>query len=419
MKRCAAATMSVMTVGLVGALTACSGSTPGGGSADGEGFVVAVRSGDNNVAPELVKLWNETNPDNPAQLEVLSGNSADAQRQQLTLELDAGGEDFDVLGMDVIWTGEFAENEWITPIEGADEVDKTYWEGALESGQYQGETYALPLLLGAGLLYYRTDVVDEAPASWSEFQELQPEIESQGMTTLVAQGAAYEGLVVNFLELYWGAGGEVYNEDHTELLFDRGIASEVLSTMKEYYEDGIYPPGFNTMTEVESRALFEQGDAAFMRHWVAPYRAMAEEEGSAIADSFDIAPLPTISGEGTSSALGGLNLAVSAFSDSPEAAQEFVLWASSDEEAQRLIAEAGLGPVIQETYEEPEYADDPAMQSLKQILPDARSRPAIPDWNRVSVALQQEVFDAYTGEKDIDSAVEAINAALESGKVEQ
>lgn len=236
--------------------------------------------------------------------------------------------------------------------------------------------------------------------------------EEAGISPYVAQGAQYEGLVVNYLEYYWSSGGELFNEDQTEVLFDEEPALEALTFMQESLEDGFYAPGFNTMQEDDGRNEFQTGNAVFMRNWPYAFELMSDPEESEVADDFAIAPLPTFSGEGTVSALGGYNNAVSAYSQNVDAAKEFVLWAATDEEAQRLLAETGPPPVLASTYEE--LSDDVQIATLGEILPDARPRPPAPNWNDISVEFQQEIFPAYNGERDPQEAVTALREYLET-----
>src|SRR5687767_4264554 len=54
-----------------------------------------------------------------AQIEIVAlPADADQQREQLVRRLAAGDPDLDVLGMDVIWTAEFARAGWILPWQG-------------------------------------------------------------------------------------------------------------------------------------------------------------------------------------------------------------------------------------------------------------------------------------------------------------
>lgn len=394
--------------------TGCAGTDPE--AAEEGSLVVAVREGDNNVAPILVDMWNEQNPDFPASLEVLQGN-ADQVRQQLTLELDAQGDEFDVIGLDVIWTGEFAENGWIEELEDLRaDAEGASLPGPLESGQFQGTQWALPLLVGAGFLYYRTDLVDgEPPRTWDELVEMGLQIsEEEGVHAYAAQGASYEGLVVNYLEYLWSAGGDLFNEDQTEVVFGTDDAAlQALEFMRDAHDRGFYHPGYNTMTEAEARPAFESGEVAFMRHWVAPYLPMTESEESEVTDVFDIAPLPTFDGEGSVSALGGLNLAVSAYSSEQDMAREFIRWATTDEDVQLMLTDNGIAPANADIYDHPELEGERFFEVLGELLPHARPRPPVPAWNQISVTMQEEVFAAYTGQKDPQAAIDAIREMLE------
>jgi multiple sugar transport system substrate-binding protein len=360
---------------------------------------------------QVVEMWNEENPDSPVRIETLP-EAADQQREQQALELQAGGAGFDILGVDVIWTGEYAENDWLESLEDIRaEIEEVTLPGPFESATWGGELWAAPYNSNAGLLYYRTDLVDAPPRTWDELCDAGVTVgEQEGIAGLAAQGARYEGFVVNWLEYYWSAGGELYNEDQTEVLFDTEIAAEVTEWLQERFAEGCFEPGFNTAQEEEARTEFQGGNTVFMRNWPYAYE-LAFEEDVATVDDFDIAPLPTFTGEGTISALGGFNAAVSAFSDDIEGAKEFVLWLSTNEEVQRFLGERSLPPTMASVYEE--LADDPVMSILGEVLPDAKPRPPAPEWNEISVTIQQEIYPAYNGDRDVQEAVEAVNTFLE------
>ncbi|MGH2749491.1 MAG: ABC transporter substrate-binding protein [Actinomycetota bacterium] len=395
----------------------CAGSTPDGGEGGDGGGELSWAIGGSEAAPggvhrEVAELWNEENPDNPITIERLPDDAGE-QRQQQSLELNAQGTGFDVLGMDVIWTGEYAVNGWLESLEDVRaEIEEVTIPGAFESATWEGELWAAPYNSNAGFLYYRTDLVDEAPTTWDEVVQVGMEVgEQEGIAPFVGQGAQYEGMVVNFLEYYWGAGGEMFNEDASEVLWDNDIALQAVEFMSESSENGFYASGFNTFLEEEARNEFQSGNAVFMRNWPYVYGLASDKAESKIAGKFDIAPLPTFTGEGTISALGGFNNAVSAFSDNPDAAKEFVVWASTNEEVQTLLGESSLPPTRASVYEQ--LQDDPVMALLGEVLPEAKPRPPAPTWNDISVTIQQEIFPAYNGEKDPQEAVEAVGAFLE------
>src|SRR5690606_22320845 len=149
--------------------------TPGGGGngevAEGEAIELVWALGGAEAQPGgvhqvITEMWNEQNPDVQVRIETLP-EAADQQREQHALELQAGSSTFDVLGVDVIWTGEYAENEWLESLEDIrSEIEPVTLPGPFESALWGGELWAAPYNSNAGLLTYRTDLVDEPPTTW-------------------------------------------------------------------------------------------------------------------------------------------------------------------------------------------------------------------------------------------------------------
>lgn len=398
------------------AVAAC---TPGGGDdeAEGGGELVWALGGSEaqpgGVHQEVAALWSEQNPDTPIRIEVLP-DEADQQREQQALELQAEGNNFDVLGVDVIWTGEYSTNGWLESLEDVrGDIEDVTIPGAFESATWGGELWAAPYNSNAGFLYYRTDLVDQPPETWDELCQVATQVaQREGIGGFIGQGSRYEGFVVNWLEYYWGDGGELYNEDQSEVLFDTETATNVTEWLAQAEESGCLAPGFNTAAEEEARNEFQSGNVVFMRNWPYAYGLIQEDQQSPVRENFDIAPLPTFTGEATTSALGGFNNAVSAFSDNKEAAKDFVVWAATDEEVQSMLAEAAVPPTLQSVYDD--FADDPVMSLLGEVLPEARPRPPSPQWNAISVEMQREFFPAYNGEGDPQEAAQAVDEFLQS-----
>jgi multiple sugar transport system substrate-binding protein len=84
--------------------------------------------------------------------------------------LAAEDESVDLIGMDVIWTAEFAEAGWIKEWEGTDAQQAV--EGAIpatvETARYQDRLYAAPFTSNTQVLYYRKDLVPEPPQTWDQ-----------------------------------------------------------------------------------------------------------------------------------------------------------------------------------------------------------------------------------------------------------
>ena len=159
-----------------------------------------------------IDLFKKENPNVTVNLVELP-ESADEQRTQLVQRLDAESDECDVLGMDTIWTAEFAAQDWLQDTSDIIEPRQDdFIPSTLETAQYEDKYWAVPYHTNAGFLYYRTDQVEQAPESWEDVYS-----EGRKGNGVVYQGAQYEGLTVNFLELLYSGGGAVLSEDGTEV----------------------------------------------------------------------------------------------------------------------------------------------------------------------------------------------------------
>ena len=97
--------------------------------------------------------------------------SADEQRNQFVQRQEAKSADCDVFRSDVIWTAEFAQQGWLydlTPY--MDTVKDQYIQSPLETATYDGKIWGAPSYANAAFIYYRTDKVEEVPATGSSWR---------------------------------------------------------------------------------------------------------------------------------------------------------------------------------------------------------------------------------------------------------
>src|SRR4051795_2500362 len=84
------------------------------------------------------------------------GNDPDTQRQSLVRRLAAQDSSIDLMSMDVIWTAEFAEAEWIKPIPEPykSQISQGTLKGPLATATYKGQLYGAPANSNTQLLWY-------------------------------------------------------------------------------------------------------------------------------------------------------------------------------------------------------------------------------------------------------------------------
>ncbi|MGB2949311.1 MAG: ABC transporter substrate-binding protein [Rhodococcus sp. (in: high G+C Gram-positive bacteria)] len=400
-------------------LTACSSDSGSSDSAsantDGRGPITYVEGKDTTetgVVRQIIDEWNAANPDEEVTFKEQS-NDADQAHDDLVQHLQAEQSDYDVMALDVIWTAEFAAKGWLVPLEGEFAMDNAgILPSTVESATYNGTQYAAPKNTNGGLLFYRTDLVPEAPTTWDELTASCEIATANNIDCYAGQFAAYEGLTANVSEIINAHGGSFVAQDGTTPTVDSPEARAGLQALVTAFETGVIQEQDTTFKEPESQQAFEDGNVLYLRNWPYVY-GTASQEGSAVAGNYGVAPLPGVDGVGTST-LGGYNAAISTFSENKATAADFLRFMQG-EQAQRIIAEGALPPVLESLYDDPALiAEMPYLPALKESIANAVPRPVTPFYPAVSKAIQDNTFAAIKGEKPVDQAIVDIQAGIES-----
>ena len=354
-----------------------------------------------------IDLFKEENANVTVRLVELP-ESADEQRTQLVQRLRAESDECDVLGMDVIWTAEFAAQDWLQDTsEIIEPRQDDFIASTLETARYEDKYWAVPYHTNAGFLYYRTDQVEQAPESWEQVYELAGQNDG-----IVYQGASYEGLTVNFLELLYSGGGAVLSEDGQSVEVNSPEGEAALAFMAEGIESGAAPKAVTTYMEEESRRAFENGNATFMRNW--PYAYSLGKESN-IADQFDVGTFPSFEGGEPAGVLGGINLAISAYAKNPEGAAAFIDFATSEAVQKANFLESASPPAFAAAYDDPEVQEKYAFASdLKAAVEQGQSRPVSPVYSQISEAIYTNVYDALQGRAEPAAALEKMTSDIEN-----
>ena len=407
------AVLATLVASTLMAAAGCAGSTPGGGSGgDGRGpFTFVIGKDTSGHMQDIVDMWNKDHPKEKATLLELP-ESADAQRSAMVQNLQAKSDRFDVLYTDVIWTAEFAARDWIIQLDKSRYPLDKMLDGPVQTGLYQGKLYTLPWVSDGGLLYYRSDLVDEPPKTWSELISMCETAKQNDMGCYSGQFAKYEGLTVNVSEAIHSAGGRILSKNGEKVVINSPQARKGMKFLVEGFEKGYIPDAAITYKEEESRRAFQSGKLLFLRNWPYVY-GLAQEEGSEVAGKFDVAPLPGPNGQGVST-LGGHNLAISAFSDAKKSARDFLKFMISKKVQRFALTKQSYAPVLASLYDEKKLVEQfPYLPTLKKSIATAKPRPVTPYYNGISLAIQKHTYRALQGDKSVDQAIKDLEKELQ------
>lgn len=403
-------------------LTACSSSTDaptatqsaGQEAADTAGrgpITYAMGKNDADKLLPIIEKWNQAHPDEQVTFKELAGE-ADDQRDSLVQTLQAGNDDIDVMALDVIWTAEFAANQWLAPFEGDLAIDTSkLLQPTVASGTYFGKLYAVPQNTNGQLLFRNTEVMDLAPKNFQALADSCSKAVEAKMDCLTVQLKQYEGLTVNTAGFMEGWGGHILNEDGTPAVTSPESQAG-LQALVDAYTNGVISKKSTAATEQETHLAFTNGETAYAINW--PYMFdMASGEESKVAGKFEVSPLVGNDGVGVST-LGGYNNGININSKHKATARDFIEFILA-EENQMYFAEHSFPPVLASVYDDAALVEKfPYLPALKVSLEHAVPRPASPFYPAISKAIQDNAYAALTAGKSVADATTDMQKAMEA-----
>jgi multiple sugar transport system substrate-binding protein len=405
----------VLAAAVLVAASACAGGRSGddGGRVSLNWYVFTEPSG---AFAEAVARCNEQAA-GAWQIEIVDlPTNADQQRELVVRRLAAEDSDIDIIGMDVIWTAEFAEAEWILPWQGqnAQAASEGALEGPLQTATYENTLYAAPFTSNVQLLWYRTDRVAEPPETWDQMLAMAQEIGPNGHIQI--QGARYEGLVVWFNTLVNSAGGSIVGEDGEIQLGEPAVRAA--ATMHDLAISPAADPALSNAREDNARLAFESGTSSFQLNW--PYVYASAKDGAeassqvrAVFENMGWARYPSMqAGEPSHVTLGGINLGIGAYSPNPDQAFEAALCLRQPENQLVAASRGGLPPTSEALYDDPELVEAyPMADVLRESIADGVPRPVSPAYIDISLAIQDTLHPPRA--IDPDETIETLNDRLD------
>ncbi len=352
----------------------------------------------------LVAKFEEANPDFQVILHSLQP-STDLQRHFYHRSFTARSRFIDVFEMDTIWTTELAAAGVLAspPIALAQQL-KDFEAQTLAGASYGGELVAVPAFPAVSVLYYRSDILtkhgEKIPTNWQGLAAAAVKLgKAESMDGFVWQGAAYEGLVCNFLEVYLAHGGTIQIAPQGVVL-DEAMLAHSLEVMNNLITSGASPASVATFHELESRQRFLAGKAVFARDWDDLAGFVPESD---VAGKVGIAQLPGTALHRGAPTLGGWHLAVNKYSQSQPGAWKLVEFLGSPE-SQAFVAQR-LGRLPSDLRVPlPVHQEVAGLTVVRESLAIARPRPMSPYYHQLSALLQAHVHDVLVGDATPEDA---------------
>ncbi|MDQ3721479.1 MAG: ABC transporter substrate-binding protein [Actinomycetota bacterium] len=342
---------------------------------------------------------------------------ADAQREQLVRRLGAEDPSLDLLGLDVVWTGEFANAGWVAQVPASTEtvVTQDVFESVLQTARFENKLYTVPIWSNTQLLWYRKDLVPTPPKTWDEMIDMAEKI-GPAKGRIQVQGNRYEGLVVWVNQLIESAGTSVLSGPK-KVRLDKAPTERALGIIGRLSRSRVAAPNLTTSNEDGARLGFEAGNSAFQINYPFVYPS-AKSNAPKIFKQMGAAQFPAVdAGKPSKPPIGGINIGVSAFSKHKGLAFEATECLVKAENQLEVATLGGLPPVREDLYDEPEidkvypgFADQ-----IRDAIKNAGPRPSeSPAYQDLSLAIQRAVHPTTKIDpKNLDSAYDELRENVE------
>ena len=389
-----------------------------GGSSDDSGprqltFFVAIQPG-GTIEEVAERCTKESGGKYEIAPEFLP-TDASQQREQLVRRLGAEDPSIDIIGMDVIWTGEFANAGWVEEWKGdlKQQVTDKVFPNVIETASFESKLYAAPFNTNTQLLWYRKDLVKKPPVTWDEMIDQAEGLKEAG--TIQVQANRYEGFMVWANALIESAGTPILSGPETVDL-EQGPTEEALAVMGRLANSSAAPPSLSTSDEDSARLGFEAGESAFMTNYTFAY-ASAQTEAPEIGKEMGFARFPEVeAGTPSKPPLGGFNLAVSSFSENQDVAFDAAACLANKESQLTAVELDGLPPSRSDLYTNKVVTEAyPGFAGLvKESIEGAGPRPTTPAYQDVSLAVQRTLHPPdKIDPEDTESVYDELKSNLE------
>ena len=281
-----------------------------------------------------------------------------------------------------------------------------------------GKVYGAPAVIETLVLYYNKDLIQEAPKTFGELEELAKD-SKYDFSGEAGKNTAFLADWTNFYYAYGllsGNGGYVFGKNGTDPK-DIGLnnqgAIDGIEYAKTWYAK--WPKGLQDTKGAANfiQTQFQEGKTAAIID--GPWKASSLKEAKV---NYGVATIPTLpNGKAYSAFGGGKAWVIPAGANNPEAAQKFVDFLTSTDQQKAFYDKTNEVPANTEAREYAVGKNDELTTAVVKQFENAQPMPNISEMSTVWDPAATMLFDAVSGKKSAkdaaDDAVKLIKETIE------
>ena len=281
-----------------------------------------------------------------------------------------------------------------------------------------GKVYGAPAVIETLVLYYNKDLLQEAPKTFGELEELAKD-SKYDFAGEEGKNTAFLADWTNFYYAYGllsGNGGYVFGKNGTDPK-DIGLnnqgAIDGIEYAKTWYAK--WPKGLQDTKGAANfiQTQFQEGKTAAIID--GPWKASSLKEAKV---NYGVATIPTLpNGKAYSAFGGGKAWVIPAGANNPEAAQKFVDFLTTTDQQKAFYDKTNEVPANTEAREYAVGKNDELTTAVVKQFENAQPMPNISEMSTVWDPAATMLFDAVSGKKSAkdaaDDAVKLIKETIE------
>ena len=383
----------------------------------------------NGSAPDAVikrvnAQFNQAHPNTAVKIQI---QQWDGIQEKTTTGL-ASNTPPDALEIGSTLVSKFADSGGLEDLSGkkADLGGDTWLQGLTDAGTLDGKLYGIPYYAGDRAVLYRKDLFAKAgittlPTDRASFVAAMAKLQAKNGSDKQFSALYFPGQYwYAALPFIWDEGGEVAVQDNGQWkgTLDSQQSQAGLSALKDIVTKYSKAPVNGNENDNDPAVPLGEGKAGMIidAGWKVGTVEKAHPE---LKGQIGVFAVPSKNAGQTAPVfLGGSNLAVSAGSDAPELAYEWIKILAGTK-AQTDLATTG-GVIPNSTSLLTLHAKDPVLSVFDQAAKNSRSTPSTPKWANVEsgTVLQDMLVSIFSGKKSVadatTDATEAVTKTLNS-----
>jgi ABC-type glycerol-3-phosphate transport system substrate-binding protein len=287
--------------------------------------------------------------------------SYEAHYEKLVLELSSSSSTFDIVTTDTIWIRQLVNNSWVKGLEPMKAEDpslpdlnwKDFLDGPYIFSTFDGQRWALHSTQSTPVFVYRKDLLEEAGIAppplwnWDQYRDAAKALTKNGVSGATMLLGGQDAAMGDWMFRVMGydpnpPGNDFILDDDANPIFNENQRGErAIERMKEVLQ--YCPEGVFNFDYPDGAPLLQEGKVAMVVHWLDMWPGLEDPAISKFPGKFGytVAPTDNVSQH----MVAGWGMFISAFSEHPREAYEFMAW-MLEGKAYQLFREAGETTLI-------------------------------------------------------------------------